>query len=905
MRRLLRTVFAAALTLGAATSAGAQASALRIRAIRRDTIPVASTLTATFVVTTSRADSAVVLPHLEVPKEWTVLMGGDPFPIAPRASHLVLLGVAVPARTPAGVYPVRVWVTTRADPQGIADSVLVRVPERRAIEFGLVDRPAFVVSGRTYSAVFLLRNRGNAVTAVRLEASALFGVASLSDSTIRLEPEESRVVRATVRTRRGVPVASDDVLEVLATSAEDALNTTAASARVTVIPEPNDRIAEYLTVPTQVDVRAASANGVSPFEVAGRGKVRDDGSMGLDFLFRGAAGGYSPFGERDEYRAELSGRSWRARAGDHLFAVSSLTSAAQPGFGVGADGARGIFALGAFGQQFRHSRDGREAGAFLSARPRADARFALQMVQRSGGPLEGQVASAAASLRRDRFSGEIEVARSGGVSGNGLARSARASGGSDALTYDVGHLYADTGFAGSQRGAARSYVTASTHHWESVSFAMNASSHRSDLTRATGRPYYERLDLAALSATLGERVTLELGAVRRATTLQGTTHAAEQHSLRARADQSFAFGTVSFEGEAGQAHDDLARLRRYTEFALTSRHSLARGTVSAWVGRYSGGSITRGADGNDSFGGDAALRLGRSIDLTLLGFAVRNRGQTAGWHSQLDAQIAHLLPIGSTITVRARLLGGAHDGASSQQSVAYVQYGMPLGLPVARLRAPGRVRGHVVDATSGKGIAGALVRLGSQVAITNEQGRVAFGGVPGGVHRVSMSQEASFANAVFVGDPRLVVDSARVRPTTFHLAIARSARVAIEVRRFALSRGGFGATDALIDAGPLANAMFALEGARDTLFRASDAEGTLSFQDVPPGKWHVSVRGDAPAFHSFEPDRAEVILAPGETKALTFRLLQRRREVEMLGHEQELRPTIVIPKSQVIGTAPR
>src|SRR5439155_23126436 len=165
------------------------------------------------------------------------------------------------------------------------------------------------------------------------------------------------------------------------------------------------------------------------------------------------------------------------------------------------------------------------------------------------------------------------------------------------------------------------------------------------------------------------------------------------------------------------------------------------------------------------------------------------------------------------------------------------------------------------------GIPGALVRLGPQVAITDKRGQVAFGGVPGGEHRVSMSQETSLADAVFIGDPSLRVDSTRTQPTTFKLAIARSARVDVGVRRFATARTGVaGSPDSLVDAGPLANATLVLAGGRDTLYRTTSENGKASFTDVPPGKWIVTIRGDAPPFPRFDPHRRQFTLAPAESR---------------------------------------
>ena len=328
--------------------------------------------------------------------------------------------------------------------------------------------------------------------------------------------------------------------------------------------------------------------------------------------------------------------------------------------------------------------------------------------------------------------------------------------------------------------------------------------------------------------------------------------------------------------------------------------------MGLWVDQYSGGSITKGTDGTFTLGGDASMRLTRTTDLILMGYATRLRTQLAEWHSQLDAQIAHTLPNGNTVTLRARLIGGGTNLSSADQSVAYLEYGLPLRLPVSRLRTPGRVYGRVVDAVTGRGVPGALVRLGPQVAITDDRGQVAFGGVPGGEHRVSMSQETSFADAVFVGDPTLRVDSARTQPTTFELAIARSARVDIAVHRYTVVRTSVaGAPDSLADAGALANATLMLAAGRDTLYRTTNDNGTVSFTDIPPGSWIVTIRGDAPAFHRFDPDRVELTLAPGETKAITFRLVPRKREVQLIGDGLELRPTASDPKAKSPATTIR
>jgi hypothetical protein len=571
--------------------------------------------------------------------------------------------------------------------------------------------------------------------------------------------------------------------------------------------------------------------------------------------------------------------------------LSSLTGSAQPGFGGGADANVGQFSFGAFGQQFRRApTGGSEIAAFATARPVSDARVALNVVDRTGGMLPGRIASAAASINRRAASADVELARSDNGSGSGYARMARLTGATAVGSYDIGHVFADSTFAGSQRGSQHNYVTASAQPWDALSLGLNGSTHHTDLSRTTGVPYVEDFDIGTLSATLLGRMTLELGSVASSTTSNGVAATGHQRGLRFHGEQEMRFGALTLEAEGGRARHAGGAAATYTDVSIGARRSFQVGAVNVWADRYSGGSISKGTEATMTLGGDASLHVGRATDVTVMAYATQTRTPIAEWHSQIDLQIAHALPNGSSVTLRGRVIGGA-TLPTADRSVAYLQYGMPLQLPISRLRTPGRVYGRVIDASTGRGVSGALVRLGPQVAITDNRGQVAFGGVPGGEHRLSMAQEASFADAVFVGDPTIMVDSARTQPTRFQLAVAQSARLDVAIRRFAALSTTGTTQDSLVDAGPLANTTLVLASGHDTLYRATNDQGTASFTDVPPGTWVITMRGDAPPFHRFDPDRVELTLAPGETRALTMRLLPRKRDVQMIGAPRELKPT--------------
>jgi hypothetical protein len=892
-------VRALVLLVALTAQAVAQSGEVGIRASRRDSIKAGASVTAVFSVTHAGNDTVRVMPHLEMPKDWTVLLGGTEFDVNGRELGMLVVSFAVPARAKAGTYPVRVWLTTRDDVKGKMDSVMVTVPQRTGLDVVLTDRPGYAVSGDSYEVGFTVRNRGNATARMSLEIKSTISKVFGPDSVFELGPEEARGIRVRVQTPLGLNSATDDVVEVIGRVVNDTLEAN-SSARVAIVPEPSRKIEEFLRIPAQLQLRAASASGVSPFEVFGRGKIIDGKAPELDFLFRGPTGAYSTFGERDEYRVELSSKKWRARAGDHVFMLTPLSSTGQPGFGVGGDADAGKFSFGSYSQRFRRvTEKGDESGAFVSYAATEGTRIGVNALNRAGGLLSGTIGTATVSTQGEHYSADGEVARSKNGANNGNARSLRVSGRSSIGSFDAGHMLADTGFTGSQRGAQHNYITARTSYWDNVSIGANASSHLSDLSASTGSKYEDRFTVGGISATLFNRFSMELGTAIRSTNTALTNSEGNQVSLRMRGDQPLAFGTASLEADVGQATDQANTTRIYSDVSVGLRRSLKNGSASGYVGRYSGGSITKGANASVSIGGDVTKRIGSSTDLSVIAYALHQSTTVDAWHTQVDAQVAYHLRNASWVRFRARLMSGGTEPASTRNA-GYIEYGRPLGLPISRLRTVGRVYGRVVDAVSGNGVPNALVRLGPQVAITDKTGNVAFGGVPGGEHRLSMSQATSFTDAVFVGDPTLNVDSTRTQPTNFTLAIARSARLDVDVRRFAAVKTAVvGSADSLSDAGAVPNATLVLIGERDTLYRTTNDDGKVTFTDIPPGQWRIVIRGDAPAFHRFDPDRMELTLTPGEARKLVFKLIPRKREVQVIGDGQELKAITADPKTQV------
>ncbi len=152
-----------------------------------------------------------------------------------------------------------------------------------------------------------------------------------------------------------------------------------------------------------------------------------------------------------------------------------------------------------------------------------------------------------------------------------------------------------------------------------------------------------------------------------------------------------------------------------------------------------------------------------------------------------------------------------------------------------------------------------------------------------GEYRVSLSSDASIANAVLSGDAIVRIDSSRRAAANFTLAVTPASRILGRVRRFASARTSLvGEPDSLVDAGPVEGVTLALVGARDTLHRTTGQDGKFSFDEIPRGSWTIVVEGDAPSSFSYERRRVNLVAESGQNSEIDFRLVPRQKRVQII-----------------------
>ncbi|MDQ6717876.1 MAG: NEW3 domain-containing protein [Gemmatimonadota bacterium] len=880
-RRIL--IAAAAMAALPASLAGGQGLSVAARSLAGMHADPGSTVSLVYSVANSSLDALSVIPAIGLPIGWTAVMGTSRFSVGGGESEIWVVGVVVPVQADAGDYSIK--VSARAAGTGavlLASSVTVTVARKRGVSLLTVDRPIYAIGGARYGISYQLRNLGNGAAKVRVAAvSSQHSTITMEASSLDLAPNERRTVKVQVSTLGTNREATEDLVELRATDVADENVFATASATVTIVQRPGTSD-PLTTVPATLLLRASQGRGgVAPFEFAGGGRITENRSEEIEFTFRGAPGVNSPLGERRESRVELRGTNFRARMGDNYFILSPLTGGGQLGYGAGLELFNGPISGGGYTERFRAIPGGEaERGAFIrfSLRsPVGRSQVSINAVDRTGSASAGRVFSSAISLApRDAMLIDGEYAASSSAAGTGRALSLRVSGGST-VHYDLAHVGGDARFAGPTRGAANDYGALSARI--SSVLQLNLSANRSGfVARSDSGAAVAAFRSATIGARLADRLSVEVTSM---TPGAGTRQlSAAQRFLKARYDRSFGLGGLWAGVETGRRTPSTAG-GFYHDLTFGANINANRASLSIFGDVYDGGAIAHGPDASTSFGGNARVRLPGSNSLSLLGYTSRYTGLGAVRYSQVDTRLTHDFGSGGNLSLRARIAAPVSVDAPGQKLV-YLELALPLHLPVGRSRPPGRVSGLVVDA-SGKGVGGALIRVGPLAGVTDADGRVTVAGLLPGEYRVSLSSDASIANAVLSGDAIVRIDSSRRAAANFTLAVTPASRILGRVRRFASARTSLvGEPDSLVDAGPVEGVTLALVGARDTLHRTTGQDGKFSFDEIPRGSWTIVVEGDAPSSFSYERRRVNLVAESGQNSEIDFRLVPRQKRVQII-----------------------
>jgi hypothetical protein len=870
-------------------------------------------VTTAFTVKNATKDSVVVEPILTLPKGWHTVMTAAPSTVAPGRSDLWLISVTTPANAPTGRYVIRLRLgvgvphVAHGDVWGVGtarDSVVVTVGERREIALRAGVSPTFALSGDSYTANFIVRNPGNVATRLSIRATSNQGASpKLSATHLDLQPGQTDTITATVAVSANLSHSSQQLLEVVAI--DQAVDSVRANASIetTLIPKMNDAAPAFWTIPGQMAFRAAApGTGVSPFVAYGSGLIGQHSDAAVDFSVRTSAGPASIFGERDEYRFGLRNKNAGIRLGDDSYGFSLLTATGMQTTGGELRAAAAGLVAGASVDRNRWTPNSpTQLSGMVGTSPTSAVSASAVVVERGTTGTDAQVfaATARASIFGAHLEGEAAKSDSQLVIGN--AAVARLYGNAPTFTYDFGAQRASDAFAGVQHGSGDAHASLSGQSVGPLILSAMGSIHVTNPTPLS-LGFGQQIATSSASANLRNGSGLEY--VRFDRTDRGILNPirGDEQSLRLRAH--IAAGPIDFLSSVQRGivtEVDSASPRDFTTLSGSVRAAIGpQQYISLFSEVSDGKALAAGGVGTVTAGGNTELHAG-GTSLRMTGSATAQRNNMSAWVGQADVSLEHEIRQ-SIVALRGRMgLSGSKTIATT--NAFYLEVRTPLHVPTRRMVIGGRARAQVLDAETGKGLAGAVVRMGDYAAITDKNGEASFSGLRAGKYNALVEGGITAGQLVSGGSAISVVESRT--PVAFTLSVARGAHVFATIRRYeAVSLSGSAGprvTDSLIDVGVVSQALISLASSHDTLWQTSDDRGRIDFGSLAPGHYVMSVvSGDLPEFTAFERRHIDIDVVSGEEREVELRVLPQQRAVQFIGAETVLvaapaKPPVVKP----------
>jgi hypothetical protein len=873
------------------------ASPVAVRSSRPEiSVAPGAVVTAPFMIRNASRDSIAIAQAISLPAGWTTVSSLAPSVLGADAMELWLVSVATPAGVAAGSYVIHAGMT--ANGATASDSAVVTIEERYALDVKATNAPTYVLAGDAYETTFLVRNAGNVTTRVKLKATSNRGSSpKLTAAEIDLAPGATQPVRVTVTVPEAQQRSQQDLLEIIAIDAARDTVRAATSIETTIIAKGSSG-ADFWTVPGDVAIRAASpGSGVSTFVASGSGYLDEKGSVKVDFAAQSAPDAQSVFGERDQYRLGLSTKNLSLRAGDQSFGFSSLTSSGSQGTGAELTGKHGGLTAGGYYQKNRWLlNSASEMAASVGSSAEATTGGSMVMLQRNSAAGASRVLAGTARGAIGSANLALEGARSDSLHQAGGAGLVRFYGSAPTFQYDLGVQHATNTFAGAQRASTDEHGSVSGQKAGPMVLSAMIAIHKTNPT-ALSNGFGQKISTTSVTGSFTNGSSIDLERFDRndfsgtsAMGVRGT-----QQSVRGRG--RLVKGNFDFLGtlQTGLVSQEDSASHAFASLSASVRAKVGRDQfVSAFADLTDGNALGAGGIGTLTGGTSAELKLGRLTALRLTTTATAQRDKLSDWTGQADITVERRVRQ-SIVALRGRIAAsGAPNGVS--QNAFYMEVRTPLRLPTSRLNVGGRARAQVVDAETGHGVQGALVRMGEVAAITDKNGIANFKGLEGGEYHAVVEGGVGAGQIVEGGNVNVVE---KQRPAEFKLNVTRGARVQARLRRMEKATQGGGPTagaDSLVEVGPVNGAVLALISARDTIWQSADDRGRVDFGALPPGHYTIKVvAGDVPEFTSFDRKEMELDLKAGEARTIDFRLVPQIRTLQFMGGETVL---IAAPKTR-------
>ncbi|MBI2298716.1 MAG: hypothetical protein HYU66_07160 [Armatimonadetes bacterium] len=874
-----------------------------------------------FRVTNHTTAEQELIEALTLPDGWQTIVPSGTLTLRAGETTTRLMALQVPRSASAGRYDVTYRVRGQRD-LAVADSdtVAIEVVAATKLELLTEEKPDSAVAGESYEIRLRLVSRGNVAVRVTLRAATDSGYrVTVEPAAAAVAPGQSVPLTLSVQTdakerrpRTNYVRVTAQPLDARPEEAAGLILGVDITPRVTAEPD------LYRRLPVEVSLRVNGDQDTSgaQVEVSGRGSLNNEGTQSLDFLLRApdtqTAGS---FGLRDELYLTYSAPIWQVRLGDQAYGLSRLTSYYQYGRGVGLD-------LG-------HKQRGARVGGYYLDDRRFSAQASFLRRTRDAGPANPAAADTlwsgqgtAHPLPEMNLEAEYAVGHSerGASTADDAYRVELDGRFGRHGYYRLANFHADPDYYGYYHDS--DYLYASLSHPLSrtlqAHLGYNHYASNLDLRPALRSAARETLWQAGLSSQLpgGFSLSFYFDRFVRSDRLAPASFDSRENAYRLGGGWSGDRLALRLELRAGDASDRLAARRRTAW--NTSLFASWRPAQDAYFTFYGGLGDNHATDGSrllgaaNNLGATVAWKPLRDLDLgfwySKYNFAAGDRLQSDQYDLTLSYALANLHRLG----FEAR---HTTNGLGSEQTAYLLTYTVPLGIPLAKRRDVGAVRGRIVDheAPGAPGLARVVLRINGATALSDEHGGFVFPPVPPGSYGLIVDRRSIGLDRVVREKTPLAVEVKGGEVTRVELGVVRSATLAGRLLlrppdpaangnapgRGAVVVGAPRAADRPAQPTGLANLLIEMTSASEVARRVSDPKGGFLFDGLRPGAWHLKVYEQGlPDYYYLEIPDQDLSLEAGQSAEVVLSALPKARRIEWIdegairgtGHGQTRRP---------------
>lgn len=888
-------------------------------------------VTTAFRITNSTSQTREFISEVKLPEGWSLITKDFPFELESNVSDTRLVSFFVPQATLAGKYEITYLVTDREYPS-VRDfyTIYVVVPPVIKLEAKLLDAPDSVIAGKNYRASFVIANQSNVENSIRIKVNSGDNLPFIIDTdTFKLAPGESKKVNVTVRTDTEITEIMKHRLQLTVEVVEDSQTKAMASpaSLVEILPRVSGRQDNFHRIPTEVTLSYVSEKNeqnTSGFqtEVSGEGTLDEEGKKHIKFRFRGPdVMDKSIFGLRDEYTLDYWTEDYALGLGDRYYCLSWLTENYL--YGRGLEGKLNVndeFSLGAYHMKTRWRQPGtEETGAFMDYLINDKYKVGLNYLRKCRDGKVSNITSVEGELKPfDNTQIDLEYALGPGGSGKDNAYLAHLYGRNNWLNYYLKLHHAGPDYPGYYSDL--DYISAGLTVPINKYLRLNANFRRQEdnldsdpsLHSAPLEKYYQLgLDYKMETNTT---FSFDWRSRDRCDRLDSPAFDYQEDTFRFGIGQSFEKLTLHASAELGETENELddstSNSERYTASAYF--RPTKKQYYSGYVYYDKNSDFTGESRRSTTVGVNARYEIANKTSVNLNFQTNDYQGLSHGDRDNLELRLNHTFANDHQLSVVVRHTRYRNSHIEDDTALA-VQYVIPLGLPVARKKSVGSVKGYVYDEETRKPISDCLLRLNGLTAVTDKAGNFTFPSVSRGVYSLSVDTASIGMNRIPSQKTpiELVVRGGEETPVL--IPVTRAAQLSGKVMVYDYKRShnkiasgdknigtdersyivgkdsSYGEGDKLVEDRGLANTVIELRNSSEVRRIVTDNQGCFEFDQVRPGGWTLKIDSDnLPEYYYFEKGIFELELKPGQKMEIFTKVLPKKRRIRIIAEPQTL-----------------